>query len=213
MKSLIFFHKYRNIHKIHCCYTPILCSKYLCHAAWIRTTSLLHMRLKSFHWRQRVALVLVRCGVPLPGCPPHGKRLSLTCHPDRYAPPHSCRNPCSAPGSRYIHLKDQGKSHHDDVIKWKHFFALLALCNRWIPLTKASNAEIWCFLWCTWTNSWVNSRNAGGLRRHDAHYDITVMIIVRSCAQQRIKHTVLVTLVLEEQEVTVVKQETGPASI
>ena len=36
---------------------------------------------------------------------------------------------------------------------WRHemesFSALLALsaCHRWIPLTKASNAELWCFLW------------------------------------------------------------------
>ena len=30
---------------------------------------------------------------------------------------------------------------HDDVIKWKHFSALLALFtgHRWIPLTKASD--------------------------------------------------------------------------
>ena len=33
------------------------------------------------------------------------------------------------------------------------FSALLALCegnlpvNRWIPLTKVSDAELWCFLW------------------------------------------------------------------
>ena len=28
---------------------------------------------------------------------------------------------------------------------------------------------------CTWTNDWVNNRDAGGLRRHRAHYDVTVM--------------------------------------
>ena len=40
----------------------------------------------------------------------------------------------------------------DDVIKWKH------LCgeftgHRWIPRTKASDAELWCFLWSApgWT--------------------------------------------------------------
>ena len=37
-------------------------------------------------------------------------------------------------------------SHHDDVIRSKH------LCGeftgyRWIPHTKASDAELWCFLW------------------------------------------------------------------
>ena len=42
-------------------------------------------------------------------------------------------------------LNDEYIYHHasvsvvyDDVIKWKH---------RWIPHTKASDAELWCFLW------------------------------------------------------------------
>ena len=29
---------------------------------------------------------------------------------------------------------------------------------------------------CTWLNGWVNNREAGDLRRHRAHYDITVML-------------------------------------
>ena len=41
---------------------------------------------------------------------------------------------------------------HDDVIKWKHFprhwpFVRGIHRCRWIPHTKASNAELWCFLW------------------------------------------------------------------
>ena len=28
---------------------------------------------------------------------------------------------------------------------------------------------------CAWTNSWVNNQDAGGSRRHRAHYDDTVM--------------------------------------
>ena len=43
-------------------------------------------------------------------------------------------------------------SAHDDVIKWKHFRLTGHLCReftgpRWIPPTKASDAELWCFLW------------------------------------------------------------------
>ena len=124
--------------------------------------------------------------------------------------------------------------------------ALLALCagvvnHTWIPLTKASDAELWCFfdlclskfdvmsypypnfngglakwtlthcgqdnlmtssngnifrvtvhlcgsphkgqwrgalmvyLICTRINGWVNNGEVGGLRRHLAHYDVTVM--------------------------------------
>ena len=49
--------------------------------------------------------------------------------------------------------------------------------HRWIPLTKASDAELWSFLWsiCTRINDWVNNREAGDLRRQWAHYDVIVM--------------------------------------
>ena len=41
---------------------------------------------------------------------------------------------------------------HDDVTKWKHFprywpFMRGIHRSRWIPRTKASDAELWCFLW------------------------------------------------------------------
>ena len=49
---------------------------------------------------------------------------------------------------------------HDDVIKWKHFVRYWPFVreihrspvnsphnDRWIPHTKASDAELWCFLW------------------------------------------------------------------
>ena len=41
---------------------------------------------------------------------------------------------------------------HDDVIKRKHFprywpFVRGIHWSRWIPRTKASDAELWCFLW------------------------------------------------------------------
>ena len=59
---------------------------------------------------------------------------------------------------------------------------VLLLCgefagHRWTPRTKASNAQLWCFLWSVpWINGWVNNREAGDLRHHGAHYDIVVMI-------------------------------------
>ena len=41
---------------------------------------------------------------------------------------------------------------HDDVIKWKHVprnwpFVRGIHRSRWIPHTKASDAELWCFIW------------------------------------------------------------------
>ena len=52
--------------------------------------------------------------------------------------------------------------------------------HRWIPLTKASDAELWRFLSSVpaWINGWVNNREAGDLRRHRARYDVIVMIMV-----------------------------------
>ena len=48
--------------------------------------------------------------------------------------------------------------------------------HRWICLTKASDAELWCFLWSApWVNGWVNNRGTGDLSRHRAHYDVIVM--------------------------------------
>ena len=48
--------------------------------------------------------------------------------------------------------------------------------RRWIPLTKASDAELLMFsLICACTNGWANGGDAGDLRRHRAHYDVTVM--------------------------------------
>ena len=40
---------------------------------------------------------------------------------------------------------------------------------HWSSVTQTSDTELWCFLW---TNGWVNNQDAGGLRRHRAHYDV-----------------------------------------
>ena len=46
----------------------------------------------------------------------------------------------------------------------------------WIPRTKASDAEIWCFFSpMSSINGWVNNLEAGDLRRHCANYDVIVM--------------------------------------
>ena len=41
---------------------------------------------------------------------------------------------------------------HEDVMKWKHFPRYGPMwrefsSDQWIPLTEASGAELWCFLW------------------------------------------------------------------
>ena len=52
----------------------------------------------------------------------------------------------------------------------------------WIPLTKASVAELWYFLWSApWVNGWVNNPEACDLRRHRTHCDVIVMLSARGC--------------------------------
>ena len=55
----------------------------------------------------------------------------------------------------------EGNSPHTDQWRWALMFSLI----------------------CAWTNGWVNNQDAGDLRRHRAHYDVTVMwcqIVIRS---------------------------------
>ena len=47
---------------------------------------------------------------------------------------------------------------------------------RWIPRTKTTDAELWCFLWSASELKFeVNNREAGDLRRYSAHHDVIVM--------------------------------------
>ena len=72
--------------------------------------------------------------------------------------------------------------HHDDVIKWKHF-------SRYLPFVRGIHRSpvnsphkgqwrgaLMFSLFCVWINGWINSREAGDLRRYRAHYDVTVMM-------------------------------------
>ena len=62
------------------------------------------------------------------------------------------------------------KIHHDNVIKWKHF-------PRYWPFVHKGQwrGALMFSLICARINGWVNNCEAGDLRRHRVHYDITVM--------------------------------------
>ena len=70
---------------------------------------------------------------------------------------------------------------HDDIIKWKHFPRYWPFVQgiHWSPVNSPHKGQ-WCralmfSLICTWINGWVNNGEAGDLRCHHAHYDITLM--------------------------------------
>ena len=49
--------------------------------------------------------------------------------------------------------------------------------HRWIPHTKASDAELWCFRWSTPQLTVEQTMETpGDLRRHWAHYDVIKML-------------------------------------
>ena len=56
-------------------------------------------------------------------------------------------------------------------------------CHFWLNLWSPGNSPhkgqwrgaLMFSLICVWINGWVNNREAGELRRHRAHYDVTVM--------------------------------------
>ena len=68
---------------------------------------------------------------------------------------------------------------------WRHqmetFSALLAICAEKSPVTGEFPAQrpvtqsFDVFFICARTNGWVNNCEAGDLRHHRAHYDVTVM--------------------------------------
>ena len=80
---------------------------------------------------------------------------------------------------------------HDDVIKWKHF-------PRYWPFVRGIHrspvnsphkghwrgALIFSLI-CVWINGWVNNREAGDLRRHRGHYDLSVM---GPCLRKHLTH-------------------------
>ena len=73
---------------------------------------------------------------------------------------------------------------HDDVIKWKHF-------PRYWPFVRGVHrllvnslhkgqwrGALMFSLVCAWINGWVNNGEASGLKRHPAHYDVTVRYFI-----------------------------------
>ena len=69
---------------------------------------------------------------------------------------------------------------HDDVIKWKPFPPLLALCAWNSPVTgefptQRPVTQSFDVLLCAWINGWVNNREAGDMRRHRGDFDVIVV--------------------------------------
>ena len=71
---------------------------------------------------------------------------------------------------------------HNDAIKWKHFpryWPFVRVIHR--SAVNSPHKGQWrgvlvFSLICAWIKGWVNNLEAGDLRRHRAHYDVTAII-------------------------------------
>ena len=84
---------------------------------------------------------------------------------------------------RWVTFRPVTYKPHKDLIQWKHF-------PRYWPFLRGIHQSTVNFphkgkwrrtlmfsLICAWINGWVNNHEAGDLRFHRAHYDITVMYL------------------------------------
>ena len=88
----------------------------------------------------------------------------------------------------------------DDVIKWKHFpryWPFVRGIHR-SPVNSPHKGQwreaLRFSLICARINDWVNNREAGDLRRHRGHYDVSVMIMIM--CTPRIIYTVICFVVI-----------------
>ena len=79
-----------------------------------------------------------------------------------------------------------GEPKHYDVIKWKYFpryWPFMRRIHR-SPVNSSHKGQwrgaLMFSLICVWINAWVNSRDAGDLRRYHTHYEVTVMRVLNT---------------------------------
>ena len=82
----------------------------------------------------------------------------------------------------YLRVHSDFLWRHGDVIKWKHFpryWPFLRGIHR-SPVNSPHKSQwrgaLMFSAICAWINGWVNNGEAGDLRHHRAHYDVTVMV-------------------------------------
>ena len=86
-------------------------------------------------------------------------------------------NDCSSFIINKIAAADDLDKSHDDVIKWKHFHVVGRVpVTGEFPVQRPVTRRFDIFFdVCPKKNGWVNNGEAGDLRRHRTHYDVSVM--------------------------------------
>ena len=157
-----------------------------CKIAWI--PPLWHMAVES-HARQHPPAVHIWVVIewPLHACINHSPWNSEGVTIENPQPSlqdvYNCINICRTTFIKVVNLHGILYSLlvHDDVIKWKHFpryWPFVRGIHR-SPVNSPHKGQrrgaLMFILICARINGWVNTREAGDLRWHRAHYDVTVM--------------------------------------
>ena len=78
---------------------------------------------------------------------------------------------------------------HEDVINWKHYpgYWPFVIGIHRSPVDSLHKGQcrgaLVVSLICAWTNGWPNNRDAGDLRRHRGHYDVTVTFLTENVSE------------------------------
>ena len=97
---------------------------------------------------------------------------------------------------------ERKKHKHDDVIKWKHFLCYWRFVRgiHRSPVNSLHKGQWrWALMFsliCAWMNAWVNNHEAGDLRCHCTHYDVTVMRMFHGSLYHPSPHVVVWWLLL-----------------
>ena len=94
-----------------------------------------------------------------------------------------CQHDESHDHAFFADLKLKIVYYNDDTMSEAMFYPVLSSPRCFLAFTTrttssavgASLTMTTFSLICVWTNGWVNNRDAGDLKRHRAHYDVTVM--------------------------------------
>ena len=90
--------------------------------------------------------------------------------------------PVKLSSSGYRHFVSREGYVHDDVLTWNYFpcYWPFVLGIHRSPVNSPHKGQwrgaLMFSLICAWIHSLVNNDEAGNLRRHRAHYDVTVML-------------------------------------
>ena len=124
-------------------------------------------------------------GTPQPGNEPQKWKQPMTGNPKMKPPPHILLKGNQAQVNKSINAVRLDLiiigTDHDDVIKWKHFPLNWPFVRgiHWSPGNSPYKGQwhraLMLSLICARINGWVNNSEADDLRRHRAHYDVTVM--------------------------------------